>query len=495
MRQLLAASLLLAFATLISAATPREEILGTVTTVGLMPVELPSDLPGKQAKTDALEALITAKLTEAGLTVVPPSRFVAIRDRLKREAGGWIDPITGHADADKRKRVIEAARAEYASSTSIQAYVFAAVEVMTVSFSGGTASWHGARENVSGKQGAAAAFHDFMALGGGQGGRLGALSLGLGVESLEGKPLYSRYGGLQLITLNIGSDFVDVDPEYLVSDPVRNERAVKLALRPLLYSPAQIKQQDEAEKAAAAAASKTDAPSVPVKPAKVRLSAETAPAPPLRVAAEKFVTHANIVLAPLENGTGRKLPDVAGRYELLLSRTLAERHYSVVPSSALVEARNKAEQAVGGMYDPLTGEVIEEKRVAIWKATLRELAQTGEVGAVLFPAMTLSEAAFAGGSAAWDGVREPIDAKQRSKLARVLGPPDTSRGEVGALALEIRLLDADQTLLYEKRGGIQLLNKYQGTRIAPVADDQLFVDAANDERAVNIALAELPRQP
>jgi hypothetical protein len=99
------------------------------------------------------------------------------------------------------------------------------------------------------------------------------------------------------------------------------------------------------------------------------------------------------------------------------------------------------------------------------------------------------------GDVQWDGVNQS---------AITLGPvhsaphlfggtnnPSSGDGGLRAASLLVQLRNADDALLYENRGGVQLLQQLNGKTPVDLAPTELFHDIAREQPAVHAALRDL----
>ena len=116
------------------------------------------------------------------------------------------------------------------------------------------------------------------------------------------------------------------------------------------------------------------------------------------------------------------------------------------------------------------------------------------ITAVVYPSVVLTNAAFAQGTAKWDGVTDKVTTA-KGVFGTLFDPSSGYIGELSALSLSIRIADADDRTLFEEPGGIQVIEKYSGGRLSPVPEPELFSDAAKDASAVETALRPLAAAP
>lgn len=123
-------------------------------------------------------------------------------------------------------------------------------------------------------------------------------------------------------------------------------------------------------------------------------------------------------------------------------------------------------------------------------ATFRAVGESFRFDAIVIPRVEVVEAAFASGRAQWDGTTQAI--KTGSPVEGFLaGSPD---GILPALSLIVTVYDRDGTVLYERKGGIEVLSKMTGNDFVQVPRDELFTDRKRIQEAVAIAIEPLERR-
>ena len=209
----------------------RSEILNTVDVVSMTPVEL-MDFDRKDEVAARYEALITERLEAAGFKVIPSGAFSSIWDPMIEQLGGLFDPITGQADEEKLKAVQSRITNELITKFDIDGYVRPRVEVTTANWNSNKATWDGATDETTGKEGFWADFFGPQATG-----SIPALSLILPLTDTSGETYYVGRGGIQLVAHVVGLSFTEVPESMWFVEPERDVNAVNVALAPLLNEP------------------------------------------------------------------------------------------------------------------------------------------------------------------------------------------------------------------------------------------------------------------
>jgi hypothetical protein len=212
---------------------PREEIYSKIKTIALAPVGIPGNIQDPDAVKAKFEALIEAKLREAGFTIVPSRETAGIWDRMNKQLGGMFDPVTGKRDETKFKSVREHFLREVETKFKADAVLHPNIRTVMARFAGGQANWDGVSESLSPTEG----FMGMLSVGQFQ-GTVGALSLVVTIENIHGVDAYVNGGGIQLVSKLSGGKFIPVLPGLLLTNEARNTAAANIALEPLVKTPA-----------------------------------------------------------------------------------------------------------------------------------------------------------------------------------------------------------------------------------------------------------------
>ena len=205
---------------------------GALKILSLAPIEVPSELPQADKAKLFFHAAISEKLTSAGFQVIGQEVFAQKMADVIREKGGAYDPVTGKRDEKKFWELQQACLKKVQAATGAKALLRVRVIPVTVPFSGCSTKWDGATQNVS------TTFLGIFCSSAGMYGKIGALSLLITLEDIDGKVLYFNGGGIQLGALHVNrfpfGAFQSVPADQLLGDEMRNRTAVDLSLGPLL---------------------------------------------------------------------------------------------------------------------------------------------------------------------------------------------------------------------------------------------------------------------
>lgn len=206
----------------------KEEFYDRIKMIALTPVLVPEDLEDPEPVKAGFESLIEAKLREAGFSIVPSRESAEIFERMKKQLGGFFDPITGKRDEAKFKAAAEQTRRELSTKFNVDAILHPSIRVVRASFSANRANWHGTSESLT-----SGGFLEAV-LGGTYQGTVGALSLLINVEDRNGVDLYLNGGGIQALARLSGGKFIPIPRNEILANEERNVTAVNIALEPLV---------------------------------------------------------------------------------------------------------------------------------------------------------------------------------------------------------------------------------------------------------------------
>jgi len=213
---------------------PEEQFRTRVKRIALAPIAVPPKLGVSEPTRLRFDALIEAKVQEAGFAILPARDWAEVFTREQQEVGGLFDPQTGALDEAKVKaalaRTVEAIRGKF----QMDAILFPRVHVVKASFTGAWARWDGVTDALTSGLS--------VMTTSGISGTVPALSLVVSVDGPDDElALYRRAAGIQVLeklaplTERVsGKWFGPVPPGELLANEERNLAAVELALGPLL---------------------------------------------------------------------------------------------------------------------------------------------------------------------------------------------------------------------------------------------------------------------
>lgn len=208
------------------------------------------------------------------------------------------------------------------------------------------------------------------------------------------------------------------------------------------------------------------------------------------------LTH-TLVLTPVMGPDELDLPaEVARKIDSLVERELRGAGVRVVPAHEYTKRWNAAVERVGGLYDPYTGEPIDEKfESARWRL-VDELERRFGADALLYPELWVVEAPHSSGVAQWDGASQAVSGLGARLLHAIdalldLGEGSLREGFVAALSLVVIIEDLDGAEIYRQAGGIQVLERVADDEVIAVDPDDVLADWDRLQQAVRIAVGPL----
>ena len=186
-----------------------------------------------------------------------------------------------------------------------------------------------------------------------------------------------------------------------------------------------------------------------------------------------------------------RAPQIAERYESLITTELRRAGFKVVPSKEYAAVWDPMVKQIGGFFDPKTGQMDEKKFKTVRELSFREMASKKNVDAFLLAGFTVTKARWHGNTASWHGTTEATTGKE-GFLASLAAAG--ASGVVPALSLVVVISNPAGNTYYVNAGGIQLLMQYKGDFVS-VPEHELFVDPGKDAKAVKIALTPLMEGP
>jgi hypothetical protein len=217
-------------------ATPREsphipskEFFSKVRVVAQAPMTLPSGLSDEkiQALHATFQQLIAEAVRARGFSVIPYTQTLGTSTRLLRELGGVFDPNTGKVEEEKFRVYREYLRREVRAEFKADAVVSARFVHIRAQYSGSTARWHGASQQIA----PSGSILGELVLGR-SAGTVPALSLFVWIEdTMSGASIWSALGGVHVLSKRESGQWVPVPVEAALSDAARNRDAVKIAFQ------------------------------------------------------------------------------------------------------------------------------------------------------------------------------------------------------------------------------------------------------------------------
>lgn len=465
----------------------RDEFKARIKRVGLMPVEMPDWLGDRPDAEKSVRESVRGYLARAGFDVVGPETYVTALDRFNRQLGGMYDIATGRLKEDVAKAVRLNAAREFAEKDRLDAFVSLRIREQGADFFGDQARWANVVDKCE---------------GGGQ-GSLPALSLLVQFATPQGNVKFGREGGIQLVSYDVpgqGFTVARVPAKDLLRDSVRIERAVRMATLPLFYSGKQIMYgyndpDINPEK---------ELGKLPDSPAAVK---DVRP-PPLRVPRDEILrTVKRVVIAPLQDRKLSTPDEVMTRLLGQVRQELAPLNWDIVESPQ-ARAMLQSKSLEARLFDPYSGKFDEPRASQVRVAVFQAVGGANPPDAILWVKVVTTTAFQRNANAVWDGGNQ-------NALTRKPVPPGVltgidwwtmtrGAGGIQASSVEVRLVDHADRLLYESRGGLELLQTLRTNYLAggaiylePVdlAPAEFFRDGSREPPAIHAALRELVMTP
>jgi len=477
----------------------RDQLRATVKRVGLLPTRLPVSLEDRHDAEKSLQEMVARYLTLAGFEVVGPDNYQAAFDRFNKQVGGMYDGTTGLLKEDVAGAVYSNALREFVKKERLDAYVIVRAVSSAANYFGQYARWDGVHDRSDGKLPDIVA--RFLEMPNSE-GQVPALSLRVQIVSSQDRVLFGRDGGIELTAYYDGYTFVRVAKKDLLNDTARIERATRVATLPLVRTPREIADGDDDPEINAQKIHLKELPPQPPGQKEVRES-------PLLVPRDQILGSVKrVALSPIYPGPFKLPPDVQKRLMDLIREELAPLGWEIVDSP---QARDVllVKMMESQLFDPLTGKRDEARATEIRKSVFRNLGTDRPPDAILWLSLVRTSALQKMGDVAWDGVeqnaftRGPVVHKFWSGTA-VVGAGTSS---IAASSINMYMTDANDTVLYQSRGGLELLQSIKVTTnyggyyqksdsdTVELAEGELFRDPAREKPAVHAALRDLVMTP
>ena len=473
----------------------RADALAHFKRVGLLPAYMPAGFEQREDVRTVLESKISEALRRAGFEVVGSDDYRAALERFNRQLGGRYDTKTGALRSAQDKAVEQNARREFVEKDRLDGYIIPSIRATKADFDYDFAYWDAARERSDGRAAAPSVFermnnpNNFK-------GTLPAYSLLLQLVNAEDQVVFGRSGGIQLgsyhvVTPGSQNDFLLVPRDSLFRDEKRLDRAIRSCVVPFMHSAEEIDTGWKKDSSINTALI-TDLPAPPA-------GTLPQPEPPLKVPRDQILaaTH-RVVVSTIGHNAFNFAPEVSRRYMALIRAELEPLGWEVIESDRALAAFGEAVRTSSGIYDPLTG-VLDTARVsALRKTVFGRLGVSPMPDAILWVQLVPTVVQHRWGSVTWDGVSQnaltltPISDSDLRSLRKYTAYND---GAIRAASLLVQLRAADDVLLYENRGGVQLLQQLKGNQAVELAPIELFQDQTREKPAVHAALRDLVLSP
>ena len=182
--------------------------------------------------------------------------------------------------------------------------------------------------------------------------------------------------------------------------------------------------------------------------------------------------------------------DVKRFIDSLVTARVQAMGYDIVPQDTTMSLSREVTDSVGGLFNPVTGQLDSGKVKAASQALLAHLGSRFGAEYQLYPMVIPNTISFMGPTADWLGTEEETGG--RGGLGGVvLG---THTGRIGVLNFGIIVEDLTGTDLYRASAGVQLSSKIVGGKLVSLPTDSLLTNRDRLRAAVERALKGLPEK-
>jgi hypothetical protein len=213
--------------------------------------------------------------------------------------------------------------------------------------------------------------------------------------------------------------------------------------------------------------------------------AMTAPSAVGAAAAQEHPTR--LVLMSVRIPSRIQAHDPAQRFlDSLIQDRLLGAGYQVVPPDSVEPLWQQALDSAGPAFDPVTGQEDTTKGDVARQAMMDQARTRFAADYLVAPFVGVVKVKFKGSKAKWDGVEEKTGGPGMFSWSH-----DPYVGTLPGLTLFIPVIDFQDSLRYEGRGGVQLASKISGSDLQAVSMTMLLIDFTLLADATRIALEKL----
>lgn len=204
---------------------PEAEFRAATRVICVLPPQLGFSLARGKELTVKLRDELQQIVATGGFEVPPPSEVDKLWQGTVASLGGAYDIYSGRLDRTKRQEILAASRDRLKADLKCDALLSATVSLVNANFFAGVAAWDGVRESLRGDGS----------------GYVGAISLWVSIEDMNGKEQFFGTGGIQVLShLDPGffeTKFEAVDEEQVLTDAGARRAAIYESLRTLVPVP------------------------------------------------------------------------------------------------------------------------------------------------------------------------------------------------------------------------------------------------------------------
>jgi len=214
----------------------------------------------------------------------------------------------------------------------------------------------------------------------------------------------------------------------------------------------------------------------------------------VKVSKKEYLTnHKSVLLTDLHLPKGLRNKLEAKEYIEENVKTLFKEHGVVIHGPSVFNKEYEIQKrAVGGVYDPDTGEYDRKRSQLAEDRTLKVLQKKYGISSVLFYNVRVKGAKIDNFRAEWDGRSEVYEANNSDLTNFLSSLVSTTHGTIGALSLTVFLHDMNDNEMYYGAGGLQLVSKIDDDdKFIPVPADALLTDERLLKFSINEAFRKL----
>lgn len=157
-----------------------------------------------------------------------------------------------------------------------------------------------------------------------------------------------------------------------------------------------------------------------------------------------------------------------------------------------LESRN---HAIGGIFDPHTGQLRRDRRNSVFTGALQDFFLQERLDCVATLKVVEESVNASEATVSWSGVAERVDGQLTSAIFG--RPPTRGFGSLLAISLQLQILDRSGKMLFDRRGGIQLASYVDASHSHGINDflvvpgEKRLQDPKRIERALSVVTQPL----
>lgn len=156
--------------------------------------------------------------------------------------------------------------------------------------------------------------------------------------------------------------------------------------------------------------------------------------------------------------------------------------FELIDAERFSEIHDRINRDLGGIYDPMTGRLIDDRAESLKEYVEREYNETYAPQGELFVAVVHVGAAFSGNKARWHGVEQASSGKEGFWA----NFNTDGRGVMPALSLVVVVQDAAEERLFAAVGGIELASVLSANSLERIPPEELLNDMSRIDEALRL---------